>query len=331
MDDTILEDLLDQSRRYAGDEPTAALRKASGAFLSRADSDSNILVAAANALAALPPVGAGWLALVLGTAVERGTAAAVTLPGLVQFLRSCLPQLPVPKTIENDDGEEEESYPDPTPQQETLLEALRPVGQGLVAHLARLPVERLKLSEDRELMERLEVLAGYSPGLNWVHEALLRKSGTLIVLHPPSGSGLKLRYENLARNFHLFSLLQAAVGTRIPGGRQPDPKIVAAAHGQTGDRAHDQAWWHYGDPRSKTPELRQSIWGEGQLKEIPIINGSRVMLLWPPLLQSRTWDEGFFTPHLQAMPPSVVIEEELARETAHEWLKTLGVLSGAHL
>jgi hypothetical protein len=58
MDDTILEDLLDQSRRYAGDEPTAALRKASGAFLSRADSDSNILVAAANALAALPPVGA---------------------------------------------------------------------------------------------------------------------------------------------------------------------------------------------------------------------------------------------------------------------------------
>jgi hypothetical protein len=327
MIDPILEKLLDESRRHTGGEPTAELRKAAGAFLSRADSDPTILVAAANALATLPPAGAGWLALVLGTAVERGTDAAVTLPGLVRFLRSCLPQLPVPETIQDDDGEEEESYPDPTPQQETLLEALRPVGQGIVAHLARLPAERAKLCEDNPLMERLEALAGYSPGLNWVREALLRKSGTLIILHPPSGSGLKLRYENLARNFHLFSLLQAAVGTRVPGGRQPDPKIVAAALGQTRDQVHDRAWWHYGDPRSKTPELRQSIWGEGQLTEIPVIDGSRVMLLWPPLLQSRTWDEGFFGPYLQAMPPQVVIEEELARETAHQWLKMLDVLS----
>ena len=327
MDNTILENLLDQSRRYAGVEPTTALREASGAFLSCADSDPTALVAAADALATLPPAGAGWLALVLGTAVERGTDAAVTLPGLMRFLRSCLPQLPVPETIQDDEGEEEESYPEPTPQQETLLEALRPVGQGLVAHLARLPAERLRLCEDKELMRRLEALAGYSPGLNWVREALSRKSGTLVALHPPSGSGLKLRYENLGRNFHLFSLLQAAVGTRIPGGRQPDPKIVAAAQGQSRDQAHDQAWWHYGDPRSKTPELRQSIWGEGQLTEIPVINGSRVILLWPPLLQSRTWDEGFFGPYLQAMPPSVVLEEELARETAHEWLKMLGIPS----
>ena len=325
MADTILEDLLDQTRGYAGDEPTTALRKASAAFLARADSDPALLVAAANALVTLPPAGAGWLALVLGTAVERGTDAAVTLPGLVQWLRSCLPQLPVPETIQDDDGEEEESYPEPTPQQETLLEALRPAGQGMVAHLARLPAERLKLSEDKELMKRLGVLTGYSPGLNWVREARLRESGTLVVLHPPSSSGLKLQYENLGRNFHLFSLLQAAVGTRIPGGREPDPKIIAAAHGQTQDEVYDQAWWHYGDPRSKTPQLRESIWGEGRLTEIPVINGSRVMLLWPPLMQSRSWDEGFFGPYLQAMPPSVVVEEELARETVREWLNTLGI------
>jgi hypothetical protein len=325
MDNIVLENLLDRSRRYAGEEPDAELRQASGAFLSRADTDPELLVAAANALSTLPPAGAGWLALVLGTAVERGTDAAATMPGLIEFLRSCLPKLPVPETIRDDDGEEMESYPEPTPEQATLLEALRPVGQGLVAHLARLPAERKKLAEDGELMTRLEDLAGYSPGVNWVHEAVVRKSGTLIVLHPPSGSGLKLRYENVARNFHLFSLLQAAVGTRIPGGRQPDPKIVAAAHGQTNDRIYDHAWWHYGDPRSKTPDLRESIWGEGQLTEIPVIHGSRVMLLWPPLLQSRTWDEGFFGPHLQAMPAGVVVEEELSGENAQEWLKTLGI------
>lgn len=325
MTDTILEKLLDESRRYTGGEPTAVLRKASSEFLSRADSDPTILITAANALPTVSPPGAGWLALVLGTAVERGTDPASTMPGLLQFLRSCLPKLPVIETTQDDDGEETELYPEPTPDQATLLEALRPVGQGLVAHLARLPAERLKLAGDYELMKRLEELAGYSPGVNWVREALLRKSGTLMVLHPPSGSGFKLRYENIARNFHLFSLLQAAVGTRIPGGREPDPKIVAAAHGETEDEVYDQAWWHYGDPRSKTPELGKSIWGEGQLTEIPVIDGSRVMLLWPLLLQSRTWTEGFFGPHLQAMPASVVIEEELSRENAQEWLKTLGI------
>jgi hypothetical protein len=326
MSDTVLENLLDQSRRYAGEEPPGVLRKASSAFLSRADSDPALLVAAVNALPTLPPAGAGWIALVLGSAVERGTDAALTLPGLMQFFRSCLSRLPVPHMIQDADGEEEESYPAPTPEQETLLGALRPVGQALVAHLARLPAERGQLAEDHELMKRLGKITGYSPGIQWVYEALVRKSGTLIVLHPPSGRGLKLKYENIAWNFHLFSLLQAAVGTRLPGGYQPDPKIVAAAHGQTQDEIYDHAWWHYGDPRSKTPDIRESIWGEGQLTEIPLIEECRVMLLWPPIVQSRSWDEGFFGPHLQAMPASMVVEEELSREKAREWLTRLGIV-----
>ena len=80
MTDTVLEKLLDESRRHTGGEPTAVLRKASSAFLSRADSDPTILITAANALPTLSPPGAGWLALVLGTAVERGTDPALTLP-----------------------------------------------------------------------------------------------------------------------------------------------------------------------------------------------------------------------------------------------------------
>ena len=174
-------------------------------------------------------------------------------PALVQFLRSWLARLPVPEVTQDEEGEEEELYPDPTPEQEELLEALRPV-------------------------------------------------------------------------CHLFSLLQAAVGTRLPGGRQPDPKIAAVARGQTDDDdGYDEAWWHYGDPRSKTPDLRESIWGEGLLTEIPIVNGSRVMLLWPPIMQSRTWGSGFFGPHLQALPANVVVEEELSPESAREWSQALGI------
>jgi hypothetical protein len=235
-----------------------------------------------------------------------------------------LSQLPTPEITQDEEGEEEEDYPDPTPEQEELIEALQPFCQGVVAHLARMPAERQRLSEDTELLERLTTLSGYSHALGWVLEALQRMSGTLIVLHPPTGAGLKLRYENVARNFHLFSLLQVAVGTRLPGGQHPDPKIAAAARGQTND-IHDCAWWHYGDPRSKTAELGASIWGEGLLTEIPVINGSRVMLLWPPIMQSRSWNGGFFGPHLEALPANVVVEEDLSFESAQEWLKTLGV------
>lgn len=325
MIDPTLQALLSEARSYTGEDSTDTLRQASGSFLKCADSDPTILRAAAEALSTLPPAGAGWLALVLGTAVERGTDPALTTPALLDLLRSWASRLPVPETTEDEDGEEMEAFPDPTPEQEELLEALRPICQGIVAHLARMPSERKMLREDTELEERLEELEAYSQGVVWVREAILRSSGTLIVLHPPSGSGLKLRYENVARNSHLFSLLQAAVGTRLPDGRKPDTKIAAAARGQTNDDVYDDAWWHYGDPTSKTPDIRESIWGEGRVTDIPVINGSRVMLLWPPIVQSRSWDDGFFGPHLQALPANVVVEEELSRESAREWLEALGI------
>lgn len=325
MTDSVLNDLLDEARHHAGGEPVEALRQYSGAFLQHAGANPAILRAAAEALPTLPPAGAGWVALVLGAAVEYGADPARAMPALIRCLRSWLSQLPIPEITQDEEGEEEERYPDPTPEQQKLIEALQPFCQSVVAHLARMPAERHKLGEDTELLERLTTLIGYSHALGWVLQALQRSSGTLIVLHPPTGTGLKLRYENVAVNFHLFSLLQVAVGTRLPGGQPPDLTIAAAARGQTNDGVQDRAWWHYGDPRSKTPELGASIWGEGLLTEIPVINGARVMLLWPPILQSRSWDHSFFGPHLEALPANVVVEEELSFESAQEWLKTLGM------
>jgi len=320
MTDSVLHDLLSEARHHAGGEPVQALRQCSGTFLQRVDADPTILQPAAESLQTLPPAGAGWVALVLGTAVERGADPAWAMPALVRCLRSWLPQLP-------EESEDEEDDPDPTPEQAELFKALQPFCQGLVAHLARMPAERQRLSEDTELLERLTTLSGFSHShpLGWVLESLQRKSGPLIVLHPQTGAGLKLRYENIAHNFHLFSLLQVAVGTRLLGGQQPDPKIAAVARGQASDDIYDHAWWHYGDPRSKTPKIGASIWGEGLVTEIPIINDSRVILLWPPILGSRSWNDGFFGPHLEAMPANVVVEEELSSESAQEWLKTLGV------
>jgi len=188
-----------------------------------------------------------------------------------------------------------------------------------------MPERREALAGDEPLLARLEALEIYTHGATWVREMLLRRSGTLIVLHPASGRAFKLRYTHVARCFHLFSLIQIAIGTRLPGGREPNPAIVAAARGDSHDAVGDEAWWHYGDPRSKTANLQASIWGEAMTRSIPVIDGVQVILLWPPLLQGRGWSHGFFGPHLHALPANVTIDEELSPESAQSWLETLGV------
>ncbi|MCL2715645.1 MAG: hypothetical protein FWD68_13930 [Alphaproteobacteria bacterium] len=325
MMNPVVIDLLNEARHYAGGEPSPALRRCSGAFLRRIKANPEILQAAAEAIETLPSAGAGWIALVLGTGVEEGADPAGAMPALERWLRSRLSRLSTPGINEDEEGEEEEVCLEPTPGQEELIEALESFCQGFVAHLAAMPAERKKLSEDRRLLRRLTTLGGISYAVGWVLEALQRRSGSLVVLHPPTGAGVKLRYENVARNFHLFSLLQVALGTRLPGGRPPDLKIAAAARGETSDEVLDCAWWHYGDPRWKTPEIGGLIRGAGLVTEIPVSNGSRVLLLWPAIVGSRKWNAGFFSPHLDALPANVVVEGDLSPDSAQEWLKTLGV------
>lgn len=94
---------------------------------------------------------------------------------------------------------------------------------------------------------------------------------------------------------------------------------------RTTHHRYDEAWWHYGDPASKTADIHHSISGEGPVREIPAVNGSRVMLLRPPIMQSRGWDAGLFGPHLEALPANVVVEEELSPENCQAWLRALGI------
>jgi hypothetical protein len=267
--------------------------------------------------------------VMLGTAIERGADAQLATPALAQFYLSWLPQLPVPGMPDDDNEDAGPHFPEPTPEQAAILAALPRISQSLVSHLARMPEERERLAADAALIERLGVLGSYSHGATWMREILVRTSGSLIVLHPPSGAGLQLRYENIATCFHLFSLVQAAIGTRLPGGRTPDPAIIAAATGQSDDRVSDEAWWHYGDPRSNTADLNASIWGEALVRSIPAIDGSQVMLLWPPRLQSRSWSSGFFGPHLEALQVGVTVENELAPQRCQTWFKTLGIKTAA--
>lgn len=322
MTDAILESLLSACREHpGGEEPSRDLGRRTENFVARARKEPSLLSAAAADLPRLPDPGASWLAFVFGMAITQGAPADQTTGPVVDLFFSWMPRLPATADTDEDDG----TLPDPTPEQAALLEVLPRLCQSVVAHLARSPERRASLARDSALLDRLERHEGYSPGLTWVREALLRTSGPLVVLHPPSGKGFRLRYENLSNCFHLFTLVQSALGRRLPGGRRPDPAADAAARGKSRAELTDHAWWHYGDPRAPKPELRASIWGEMPVQSIPTVQCVQTLLLWPPLLQSRGWDAGFFHPHIEDLPPNVVIEAKLPGEECRALLQQLGV------
>jgi hypothetical protein len=308
-----VEEFLRACGAYAGGQPTETLRQLTGIFLRRARDDASVLASAAEALRTLPPHGASWLAVAIGAVIEDGANAELSARPVVDLFLSWLPQLPAAEGGT------------PTPQQATLLEGFRSLANSVVAHLARADHLRSTLSQDLPLLDRLAVLEEYTAGAAWIREALLRSSGSLILLHPPSRRGFELQYTNVATCFHLFSLLQTVVGEQIPGGRKAEPLIADAARGKSREKVTDEAWWHYGDPRSKVANVAAQIWGEALVREIPVIAGERVVLLWPPILESRRWDSSFFGPQLDALKPDARIRAELSTS---EWFDRLGIRQG---
>lgn len=315
---------------HAGGQPTDTLRQLTSQFLRRSRDDASAVAEAAEALRTLPPQGAAFLAVALGAAVENGANADLSARAVVDLLLSWLPQLPTSEGEEDEQREQAAGHApperyEPTEQEAALLEAFKSLALSVVAHLARAPHLRATLAEDMALLDRLAVLEAYSAGAAWIREMLLRISGSLILLHVPSGRGFRLQFRNIATCFHLFSLIQAAIGEQLPGGRKPDPIVAAAARGRTHDKVKDTAWWHYGDPRSTKADPRQSIWGEALVREIPVIEGQRVILLWPALLQAREWDSSFFGPQLDALMPDATLESELSTADSAAWFRTLGL------
>jgi hypothetical protein len=321
MSNEALQDFIQRCHAHDGhleSDAGTALRASTQAFLNRALHAPELLERAAEHLEALPPAGAAWLALVLGTAVEKGADAHTTGHALLACLRSWMEALPIPASGDDDVRE-------PTPRQAALIESFSLLCQSVVAHLARMPAERERLAEDSAFLDELESLQAYGPGATWVREALLRTSGKLVVLHPPSAEGFELSFRNVATCFHLFSLVQIAIGSKLPGGRRPDDAVSNACRGVGTHSIQDQAWWHYGEPYCSTPSLQGSIWGESTVRSLPVIDGARVFLLWPPLLATRSWDSGFFGPHLEALPSDIEVTRALSTEETTRWLTRLGV------
>ncbi|MFO0562848.1 MAG: hypothetical protein U0269_32815 [Polyangiales bacterium] len=306
---TAADTLLRECRAQKGNAPSESLREAARAFVAEALRSRETLEAVASALATESPSSLSWLAIVLGSAAESGADPSVAGERLFASFEKLAKVLREGSKRAQDEA----------------IDVMPRCAQGVVAHLARLPALREKLGANEALLDDLRAAESGSPAASWVRVALECTSGPLVVLHPLSGKGAMLRVENVANCFHLFTLIQCAVGAQIDGGRAVRKVIDDCAHGRAEAATDDQAFWHYGDPRSAKPELAASIWGEASVRSIPEIDGARVVLLWPPLVGARFWDSSFFGPFLDPMPADVVFERMLTDEESAAWMARLGL------
>jgi hypothetical protein len=296
--------------------PSQSLRAATGALLDALQSGGGSAPAMLlDALRTLPPMGAAWIAITFGSAVEQGLSPATSAQAVVDLMRRWLDSMPA-----NDDDK------DVLPSD--VVAAFPWLGQSVVAHLARVPELRARLANDARLSEQLLRASRETYGAAWVHELLLRRSGELVVLHVESRRGLALRYENVGRVFHLFTLLQGAIGTRLPGGREPDLEQIEAATGGKASSLSDSAWWHYQDGFASKPHFMDSLWAEWSVGDVPQLSGVLVLVLWPPILGGRHWDSSFFGPALAAAVPRVTLDRELDSAEAEAWFEQVGIKRG---
>ncbi|MEO0475505.1 MAG: hypothetical protein AAF085_05990 [Planctomycetota bacterium] len=264
------------------------------------------------------PTGAGFLALTLGAGVENGASPRETIVPVLQAMLDRTKDIST--ADENDEYEEIEDEIDIE-----LAKGLDFFGQSIVAHIQRLDDPRKTIPNFEEAVEELERVEHFANGPTWVLALLRMTSGELVVLHGTTLSGVRVKYDNISNCFHFFSLLQGAIGTDMPGGKHPDISVMAKASGDDMGECHDEAWWHFGQPFSKEADLASMVFGEMQPTSIGSVDRTQVILLWPPIMQSRSWDSGFFHPKIESKPAMVNVLSKLTDIEIAEWREKLGL------
>ncbi len=311
-----LQRVLETASRQRGHEPSAELATAlDGLARHSHETGHPVLVDLAKLVVDIEsPTGAGLVAVAIGASVEQGADPASTIDGVLRGMLKWTALVP-----------DEESQSGSIGIDPDLVTGLDRFGQSCVAHLQRLDDPRASIHDLDQICEELQRVEFAANGPVWILSLLTQTSGELLVLHGVQACGFRVRYRHLGNCFHLFSLLQVALGTRMPGGSKPDPGIAAKAIGRDLRPGRDQAWWHYGQPTGSTPSPASMVFGEASPASIAAVDGEQVLLLWPPILQGRNWDAGFFHPVIASRPPSVEVLGRLSAQEVARWRAELGL------
>jgi hypothetical protein len=213
--------------------------------------------------------------------------------------------------------------------------SVEPMCMGAISMLSRTVEGRRVARQHPDLLSRAQGLAGVHGRAGFLARLLqVLDEEPLLVLHPESQRGYRVRFGGIAENFQLQTLLAAVlIGDPDRGwlpGTPPDPRVAAAARNRPVDPAAPTAvasfnlWsWRGLQPDGALPDGIEGseywVWNEGVPVDIPAFEGLRVVLLGPPPYP-RSWNAGRCFDGLHA---NLTVEETLSTPDVRSWLQRI--------
>lgn len=207
----------------------------------------------------------------------------------------------------------------PEAQASSLAEAWFSCGAWVqpLMHLAQRQDVRAILPGRDRLIAATDAAREHIAPADWLYGLLhVLDNEVLVILHRPTGLGYRVTISGVGDNFQLHTLLAASlIGKKSRGfipGKAPSPaEILAASDGpnvtpQGGIRAYFSLVDAYGT----------RIWNESRPSDIPRLEGTRVVVLDPPMYR-QAWTAGRAYPRMR---PTVEITEFLNPHAASYWL-----------
>ena len=190
---------------------------------------------------------------------------------------------------------------------------------------------RQALRATPEIVEGIAALRAGHREADFVAQVLvLTDDVELLVLVPEERKGFRVALEAINNNFHLFTLLQANL---IAGGHlvgEPTaPEVLGVATGDAPQQyaQTDHARWHFytwaglnSDGTFAATDLTTWVPGEAGPATIPEFDGTRVMLIGPPVLAARSWNSNEFVAIHDALRSRADVVEVLPAAQVTAWL-----------
>jgi hypothetical protein len=296
--------------------------------------------------------GVAHVAISAGTLVERGGPArrlGETLLGLApavliaarRYADRCLAAMG-PDSDDDAEGAEEDAvaYVDDRAIPRAIfragLDQDRP-GAAALACLRQWTLPTVaSLTRDRDLLHRAVSDARFSAaaeGLrrseaSWLHVLTgVQLEAPWMVLFPMLERGFRIVVDGVVSNFDLHALLADLLMPRgIPGTSNP-PDVIAVIRGESSEcrRNYVAGSWNLYSYRAAAYDLSEArhvphahwVWGEGQPRDVPELDGVRTLLVGPSALE-RSWNAGRTFAALRAQ---VEVREELSPNAVHDCMR----------
>jgi hypothetical protein len=310
-----------------GHPPLVALMRFARSVDSR-DELNAVLAEVAPLIRANDPFRGGVIAINCGSLVEMGGAPGLVFPHLFAAL---------PRHLALAHRAREHKAPTPGALFDKDPDAARAAAGLTYLLLATMTVICRKAEFRQTLRATPDVVAGITNLRDTSDEAafvaqvlVLTDDLELLVLVPEEQKGFRVALEAINNNFHLFTLLQAAL---ISGGHRagepPNPEVLGVATGETPQQYArlDHARWHFyawagllPDDTLAATDFTTWIPGDAAPATIPILDGTRIVIVGPMVLDSRSWNSNEFAAIHDALRSRVDVVEVLPPDRVAAWL-----------